>query len=49
MATNSAAEMNDSSDERVKVVAVVGATVVAFAAIITCATESMAFLNNPPW
>ena len=37
------------SDERVKVVAVVGATVVLLASIIACAMVSMAFLNNPPW
>jgi len=49
MAKNSATEMNVASDERVKVVAVVGATVVLFAAIIACAMISMAFLNNPPW
>lgn len=49
MAKPSASELKEIQDERVKVVAVVGATVVLLAGIIACATISMAFLNNPPW
>ena len=49
MGKDSATKMNEPGDERVKVVAVVGATVVMFAGIIACAMISMAFLNNPPW
>ncbi len=49
MAKNSASELAAASDDRVKVVAVVGATVVLLAAVIACAMVSMAFLNNTPW
>ena len=49
MAKTSASELKELQHERVKVVAVVGATVVLLAGVIACATISMAFLSNPPW
>ena len=49
MAKSPASDPTEVNDERVKVVAVVGATVVLLAGIIACAMVSMAFLSNPPW
>lgn len=49
MAKTAASQLKELQDERVKVVAVLGATVVLLAGIIACATIAMAFLSNPPW
>lgn len=42
-------ERASASEERVKVVAVFGVSVVLLASIIACALVAIAFLNNAPW